>query len=79
MNLINILSIIIAIIVIAFLIVGGIYARYSEKKSWNNGICPYCGKPWIRFDTDSQGGRMYRCENWHGCDISYNVDKRNHI
>lgn len=79
MNLIDIVSIIIAIIVIGVIVIGGIYVKYLEKKSWNNGICPCCGKPWIHFDTDSQGGRMYRCENWHGCTITYNVDKQKHI
>lgn len=52
------------------------YARHIEKRHWNNGICRKCGKPWEHFDTDSQGGRMYQCDNGHGCDISYNVDKR---
>ena len=52
-----------------------IYARYKEKTSWNNGICPVCKKPWTMYDIDSQGGRMYHCENGHYCDISYRVDK----
>ncbi len=34
----------------------------GEKKLWNNGICPETGKPWERFDTDSQGGRGYVSE-----------------
>lgn len=61
--------------VLLIITVGPIYARRQEKKNWNRGYCPTCGKPWIHYDTDSQGGRMYRCENWHSCDISYRVDK----
>ena len=51
------------------------FPRRFEKEKWNNGICPICGKPWILFDKDSQGGRMYKCENEHRCTITYNVDK----
>ena len=47
-----------------------IYAHHQEKQAWNNGVCP-CNNKWQRFDVDSQGGRMYKCN--HGCytDISY--------
>lgn len=51
------------------------WARNTEKKKWNNGICAKCNTPWEMYDTDSQGGRMYHCKNRHSCDISYNVDK----
>lgn len=61
--------------VLLFITVGPIYVRRQEKKIWNRGQCPTCGEPWIHYDTDSQGGRMYRCDNWHGCTISYRVDK----
>lgn len=61
--------------VVLFIGIGIVWARKQEKKNWNNGVCPYCGKPWMHYDTDSQGGRMYRCENWHSCDVSYRVDK----
>lgn len=52
-------------------------AIYWEKKDFNNGVCKYCNKPLHHFDTDSQGDRLYTCEN-HCClvSISYNsVDK----
>ena len=75
----DVLDIIAIVFCVAVVIFGFTYVRYSEKKNWNNGICPHCGKPWIRFDTDFQRGRMYRCENWHFCDISYNADKRKEI
>ena len=44
-----------------------------EKKVWNNGTCPVCGAEWRCIDTDSQGGRMYVCNNGcTHCEISYN-------
>ena len=61
--------------VLLFITVGPILVRRQEKRNWNKGICPVCGKPWMRYDTDSHGSRMYRCENWHSCDVSYRIDK----
>lgn len=75
MNTIDILSIIFISSVVVVIIIGASYVRYNEKKNWNNGYCKECGNPWIHFDTDSQGGRMYKCNNGHYCDISYRVDK----
>ena len=57
------------------IIIGVVLIRRYEKKEWNNGICPKCGDKWRLFDIDSQGGRMYRCNNWHFCNVSCNVDK----
>ena len=48
----------------------GIFAYRSDKKTWNNGICSKNGLSWERFDTDSQGGRMYRAGDEY-CDISW--------
>lgn len=51
--------------------------RYFEKREWNGGTCPKCGKLWERFDTDSQGGRGYKCPCPQNIWISYpGVDKR---
>ncbi len=61
--------------VLSFITIGPVLVRHKEKKKWNKGICPICGKPWMHYDTDSHSGRMYRCENWHSCDVSYRVDK----
>ena len=52
---------------------------HLEKKSFNNGTCPYCKRKLVHFDTDSQGGRGYTCKNTN-CGyytwVSYNcVDK----
>lgn len=34
-----------------------------ERKDFNNGICPLCGTNLRYFDSDSQGGRGYCCDN----------------
>lgn len=60
---------------ISLFILSGVYARHIEKKKWNNGICDKCNNNWYHYDTDSQGGRMYKCVNGHSCNISYKVDK----
>lgn len=71
--------IIVLFILIIALIAGIVMAILSEKKNFNNGICPHCNKELRRFDTDSQGGRGYCCDD---CDyyvwVSYNcVDSIN--
>ena len=38
------------------------FGYYSEKKRFNNGICPKCGTPLRHFDNDSQGGQGWRCD-----------------
>lgn len=62
-----------------FVIIGGAIAglitlmgaaAYKEYRLWNKGICRDTGKPWVRFDVDSQGGRGYKSEN-HTLWISY--------
>ena len=39
------------------------FAIHSEKKAFNNGICPDCKRKLVCFDTDSHGGRGYTCKN----------------
>jgi len=39
---------------------------YLERKQFNNGKCRKCGGNLYHFDTDSQGGRGYSCENIRG-------------
>ena len=72
-------GIVVGLIIVAFLtIVAVVWAREGEKKLWNYGWCPSCHSRWMQFDTDSQGGRGYKCvcnpvrRIW----ISYGVDKR---
>ena len=67
----------ICLIAILLFIVGLLWARLSEKKAYNNGVCTKCGEKLRHFDCDSQGGRGYCCDKcgrvvW----VSYNVDKR---
>lgn len=58
---------------IILLIVMDLILSRLDKKKWNNGICPQCGKPW-RFESHYKGGRMYVCENHHSCRIGYGQD-----
>jgi len=39
--------------------------RKREREAWNKGTCTKCYTAWRQFDTDSQGGRGYKCENDH--------------
>ena len=64
---------------VSFLISIICFARHSEKKKWNNGVCPNCGSdlvlnPWM---IDSQGGRGWSCPK-SDCEytawVSYKVD-----
>lgn len=32
-----------------------------EAKEYNNGFCPKCGAELVQYDTDSHGGRCYKC------------------
>lgn len=57
-----------------FFAFGGI-AKHFEAKDWNGGVCKGCGRKWKYFDTDSQGGRGYKCGNGHVFWASYKVDK----
>ena len=42
-----------------FLFGSAIVGILLEKKEYNRGICPYCGKKLVQLDTDSQGNRGY--------------------
>ena len=60
---------------VVFFSIGAIASRV-EAKQWNYGRCKECNDSWECFDTDSQGGRGYKC----GCGkyvwISYKVDRK---
>jgi len=49
MDVLDIVAIVFSVAVVIFLVFGMAYWRYSEKKDWNNGICPQCGKPMDTF------------------------------
>jgi hypothetical protein len=61
------------IVILTVMLIGGIWQRRNEKREWNNGICAESGKPWRKFDCDSQGGRGYT-DGVNYCWISYAVD-----
>lgn len=42
-------------------ICGIVLCRTAERRDWNEGICPKCGKPLKHFGTDSQGGEGWCC------------------
>ena len=72
------IALVYTILMIILLPVGIILGIRSDKKDFNNGICPRCGAPLRHFDTDSQGGRGYNCT---GCGkyytwISWPVDRK---
>ena len=69
------IGLIIGILLLVLMSVGGVWARGSEKKMWNNGICQYCRSTWKIFDVDSSGGRGYKCICPRHIWISYAVDK----
>lgn len=54
----------------------GVVAYFQEKRAWNGGLCRKCWTRWRCYDTDSQGGRGYKCETGHGCWISWPVDRQ---
>lgn len=58
------------IVGLIILFVGGIWGYLSERATWNDGICEQTGKPWIQFDTDSQGGKMFKSGDFY-CSISW--------
>lgn len=52
-----------SILVIIFIVGGIIWANITERRNFNNGICPCCGQPLRCFDMDSQGGYLWKCDN----------------
>lgn len=51
------------LVLIIILILGITCTIYVERKNFNNGMCPKCGKQLRFFDIDSQGGRGYCCND----------------
>lgn len=39
------------------------FASKAEAKDWNGGYCPICGRELRHFDTDSQGGHGWCCDD----------------
>ncbi len=54
-------------------VVGVAIVRHLEKKNFNRGICPICNGKLHNFDTDSQGGRGYICDNCGDTPPGYHI------
>lgn len=78
----KIILVIFSISFIIFYVYGTIRAYFSDKKNYNRGICPKCGKALKCIDMDSQGGKWYVCTDRYNkenpcdydCWTSHNVD-----
>lgn len=56
-----------------------LYGIYLEKRDFNNGICPHCKSKLRYFNSDSQGGRGYICNNCNYTTwVSYKVVDKNY-
>lgn len=68
-------SFLIVLIVLGLIVACGCLATIRhERKEFNNGVCPCCGIRLRHFDTDSQGGRGYICDQCgHHVWVSYGV------
>lgn len=61
----DLVSLLMAGIVFVLAVIVLIHSYLHEKKLWNKGICPLCNTEWNYVDSDSQGGRGYKCECMH--------------
>lgn len=56
-----------AIVLLVIILVGTpimvCWAIKRERRDFNNGVCPKCGGKLRWVDQDSQGGRLWMCEN----------------
>jgi hypothetical protein len=68
-----ILEMIPGIVILAIMMIGGIWQRRNEKREWNGGICAANGKPWRLFDFASDGSRGYEAGGIYVW-ISHRVD-----
>lgn len=62
------------IVWIILLIVLYLILSKLEKRKWNHGICPECGKPWRYRYFSHKEGRVYYCENGHYIKVKYGSD-----
>lgn len=72
MTLANILPQVIMVWIILLIVLYLILSKL-EKRRWNNGVCPQCGKPW-RYKSRNKKERIYMCDNYHFCHIRYGQD-----
>lgn len=72
MTLANILPQVIIVWIILLIVLYLILSKL-EKRRWNHGMCPQCGKPW-RYKSRNKKERIYMCDNSHYCHIKYGQD-----
>lgn len=72
MTLANILPQVIIVWIILLIVLYLILSKL-EKRRWNHGMCPQCGKPW-RYKSRNKKERIYMCDNNHYCRIRYGQD-----
>ena len=53
-----IMAVIVWVAALGFIVLAG---NEWDRRRWNGGRCHRHGRVWRYFDTDSQGGRGYRC------------------
>lgn len=67
-QILDIVDLILCIVPISIIIGGILYYMLKEKREWNKGICPICGKSWKMGPIDCFGHFNYICDNGHICD-----------
>ena len=69
------------LIVVAVFLALLLASRVYERRVWNDGVCRESGRPWVYFDTDSEGGDGYvddpawRANDLHIAWFSWGVNK----
>ena len=48
-----------------------VFAWIGDYRAWNYGTCRKCRTQWRYFDTDSHGGKGYKCDGGHVTWVSY--------
>ena len=54
---------IIPIVVILWIGVAPLFFVHSERATYNNGVCKKCGGKLRHADNDSQGGKLWVCDD----------------
>lgn len=73
MTSLQVVAILLVAIAILFLFI--VWTSFSQKFSWNRGVCRKCQNPWKFSNTDHRDGRNYTCECKHHLTMDYNWDK----
>jgi len=69
------------LVLVTILSTSPFFGYYSDKKAWNNGACPKCGRGfWKSFDVDSGNNVGYKCtwcenSHWQNGWYQYKIDR----